>query len=174
MVKRAAFFALLGAVALQRLFELQKSRRNEARLRARGAIESVPGQLTAMRILHGAWLAGTTVEVLRRPREVPIGVRVSALFAFASGEALRYAAMRALGPRWTVRVLALPGERLVRAGPYRYLRHPNYVGVALEIAALPLAGGAYLSAALFSVLDALLLAARIREERAALDRAGAR
>jgi len=171
MVTRGAFTALIAAVALQRLFELERSRCNERRIRAMGGSEHAPGQVAWMKALHTGWLAGSCLEVwLRRPAP-PLGLVGSALAAFVAGQWLRRSAMRALGWRWNVRILTLPRAPLVAGGPYRHLRHPNYVGVALEIAALPLLGGAYWSALLFSVANAALLRARIREEQTALDRA---
>jgi methyltransferase len=90
------------------------------------------------------------------------------LLIFVIGQSLRYAAIRTLGRRWTVRIVTLPDAPLVRSGIYRYLRHPNYLGVALEIAAVPLLHTAYLTAILFTLANACLLAVRIRAEERAL------
>jgi methyltransferase len=168
MVTRILFSALVAALSAQRLLELRKSRRNERELRRRGAREHAPGHFTAMRVLHGSWLAAMPLEVwLCRTRLVP-GVAALALAGGAAGQFLRHAAMRALGPRWTVRIFTLPGEPAVTSGVYEYLRHPNYVGVALEIACVPLLHGAWRSALVFSALNAALLAVRIRSEEQAL------
>jgi methyltransferase len=95
-------------------------------------------------------------------------------FVAASGllgaHVLRRAATRALGNRWTSRILVLPGAPLVHNGPYRYLRHPNYLAVAIEVACIPLLGGCFASAALFSAANAWLLAVRIDAEERALGR----
>jgi methyltransferase len=93
---------------------------------------------------------------------------VVAGIAFGAGQALRLIAIRTLGERWTVKVITLPGEPAVAHGIFRYLRHPNYLGVIIEIAALPMLHGAYLTALTFSVLNLLLLRARIRAEERAL------
>ena len=92
------------------------------------------------------------------------GVLAGALLA----QALRWWAIAALGPRWNVRIVFVPGEAPVTSGPYRFLRHPNYLAVALELFSLPLVGGAWICAALFSALNAGLLWVRIRAEERAL------
>jgi len=168
MVTKLAFSALALAVGVERLLELRKSRTNERRMRLRGGAEHVPRQLIWMKGLHTAWLAGSCAEVWLLERRTSPKLAGAAVLAFAAGHSLRRSAMRALGWRWTVRVMTVPKAPLVKHGPYRYLRHPNYLGVAIEIAALPLIHGAYLSAATFSLANALLLRARIREEEAAL------
>lgn len=166
---RVAFTALVIAVALQRLFEVRVSRRHERVLRARGAVESAAAQMPFMVALHAAWLSAMVAEVwLLRPPFRP-WVAVSALIVFTAGQALRLVAMRALGPRWTVRVLTLPSSAPVTGGVYRHLRHPNYLGVVLEMAALPLVHGAVWTAIVFSAANAVMLTARIRAEEAALD-----
>ncbi len=168
MVTQALFCLLVAGVAVQRLVELRVSRRNEARLLQNGGAVHAPAQLTWMTLLHTSWLVAMVVEVLlwRRPFVAPLAI--VALLAFAAGQALRYAAMRALGPRWTVSIVAVPGEHVVDAGIFRLLRHPNYLGVALEIAALPLVHGAWLTALCFTVLDAAMLRWRIGAEERAL------
>jgi methyltransferase len=169
MVTRSAFTVLVVAVALQRLFEVGLSRRHERALRARGAVESAAGQLPVMVVLHGAWLLAMLGEVwMRRPPFRP-WLAAAALLVFAAGQALRWGAIAALGPRWTIRVLTLPSAAPVTTGVYRYLRHPNYLGVVLEIASLPLVHGAVWTALIFSIANALMLRARIRSEESALD-----
>lgn len=168
-----AFSALWLLIMLQRLWEVRLSRRHEAKLRAAGASEHAPEQMPWMVALHAAWLVSCLLEIwlLRRPW-VP-ALAVPALLVFGLGQALRLTAMHTLGERWSVKILTLPrGEPAVARGVYRYLRHPNYVGVALEVAALPLVHSAYLTAALFSLLNALLLAWRIRAEERALSATG--
>jgi len=161
------------AVAGQRLHELRRSARNEARLLARGGREHAPRQIRCMRILHALWLGGMLTErSLWRPPTKPSATAIS-LAVFLMGQGLRFAAMRELGERWSVKVITLPGATAVSSGIFRWLRHPNYVGVILEMAALPLAGGAYATAAMGSVANALLLRARIKTEEAALREDGA-
>jgi methyltransferase len=118
--------------------------------------------------MHIAWFLAMLAEVfgLRRPFDPRLALVASA--AFLAGQALRYAAIRTLGERWTVRVMTLPGAKPVSGGIYRVIRHPNYLGVALEIAAVPLLHSAYLTAFLFSIANGLILAWRIRTEEAAL------
>jgi len=168
MVTRVAFTGLVVALAGQRLLELRKSRKNERELVRRGAREHAPRHFTAMRLLHASWLVAMPLEVflLRAPFRLPLALVATA--GVAAGQALRYAAMRALGPRWTVRIFTLPGEPVVTSGIYTRLRHPNYVGVALEMACVPLIHGAWRSALAFSALNALLLGVRVRSEERAL------
>ncbi|MGE5221337.1 MAG: isoprenylcysteine carboxyl methyltransferase family protein [Omnitrophica WOR_2 bacterium] len=169
MVTRKIFALFVVTLALQRLLELRLSRRNEKRILSQGGQEYFPGQLRGMKFLHAAWLAGMLAEVfaLRRPF-IPILAGMAALI-FGAGQALRYAAIRSLGWRWTVRVMAVPGDAPVEHGIYRYIRHPNYLGVALEIAAAPLLHGAYWTSAVFSILNALILSQRIHTEEQVLN-----
>jgi len=168
MVTRLLFTVFVLAIAVQRLLEVRRSGENERRLRARGAREHAPRHFRAMQLLHGAWFAAMLLEVwLLRPAFEP-WLALGAGAAFALGQVLRVAAMRALGERWSVRILTLPGEPPVQHGVYRYVRHPNYAGVVLEIAALPLLHGAVYTALGFSLANAALLWLRIREEERAL------
>ncbi len=172
MTTSQIFVAFVGLVALERLAELRLSRRNENRLHELGAREHAAGHFIAMQLLHTLWLVSIVLEVtLLRP---PFQLWVSALAAlcFGAGQCLRYAAIHALGGRWTVRVFTLPGAAPVTRGVYRYLRHPNYLGVVLEIAALPLIHSAWRSAVVFSLANAVLLAVRIRKEEHALSENG--
>ncbi|MFN3216315.1 MAG: isoprenylcysteine carboxyl methyltransferase family protein [Acidimicrobiales bacterium] len=159
------------AVGAQRIAELVHARRNDARLRAAGAVEHGSGHYRTMVALHVGWLAATAVEgtvAARTSRSHR--VERSALAVFVAAQALRYAAIRALGDRWTTRILVLPDAEPVRTGPYRLVRHPNYVAVALELAALPTVFGARRTAVLATVADAALMAVRIPAEDRALGR----
>jgi methyltransferase len=162
------FVALVALIALQRLAELRLSRRNERQLRRLGAREHAPGHFVAMQLLHTLWFASVVGEViwLRPPFLLWLGV--PAALCFGLGQCLRYAAIQALGGRWSVRIWILPGAPPVTRGVYRYLRHPNYLGVVLEIAALPLMHSAWRSAVVFSLANAVLLTVRIRKEEQAL------
>jgi methyltransferase len=168
MVTRALFTALVLFVAGERAIELERSRRNEAWIRARGGREHAPWQMPWMRALHAAWLLSSILEVWLERRPFVPWLAALAAVAFLGGQALRFTAMRTLGVRWTVRVMTIPGAPRVDRGIYRYVRHPNYLGVALEIVALPLIHSAYVTAAVFTVLNGLLLRRRIRAEEAAL------
>jgi methyltransferase len=154
-------------VALQRLLELGYSRRNERRLRARGAVERGSGHYPLMVGLHVLWLASTLVEGLLRGPEIPAWWPVP-LAAFLLVQPLRYWAIVSLGKNWNTRVLVVPGGKVVRSGPYRYFHHPNYVVVAVEILTFPLIFGAWITAIVFSILNAALLFVRIRTENRAL------
>jgi methyltransferase len=165
-----AFTVLVLAVAAQRLWELRRSSRHEARILALGGREHAPAQMPWMRAIHAAWLVGALVEAWLAPHTPPVWVLVPAGIAFVAGQVLRLLAMHALGDRWTVKVMTLPDAPLVASGPFRRLQHPNYVGVCLEIAALPLLGGAYVTAAVATLANAILLRLRIAAEDAALGR----
>lgn len=169
MLTRSLFTLLWVALVAQRLWEVRLSRRHERALRSAGAIEHAAGQMPWMVALHAGWLIASLLEVWLLARPFLLALFLPALVLFALGQALRIAAMRSLGERWTVRVITpTRGEAPVQSGLYRYVRHPNYLGVALEIAAFPLLHGAYLSALVFSLLNALLLRTRIRAEERAL------
>lgn len=171
MVTRA-YVCLLFCVVLQRLIEVQVSKRNEAALLREGASEHAPQQMPIMIAVHAGWLVCTLLEVLLLDRPFRAWLGVVALLVFSVGQALRILAIQALGDRWTVKVITLPGAPAISDGIFRYLRHPNYLGVVLEIAALPLVHGAWLSALVFSVANGLLLRARIRAEEQALRETG--
>jgi methyltransferase len=154
--------SILALVTLQRLGELWLSARNERRLRKAGAVEVGRSHYPLMVTLHAAWLVGLWLLAWDRPADWWL------IAAYAVLQIARYWVIVSLGERWTTRVLVLPGAPLVRNGPYRFLRHPNYVVVALEIALLPLAFGLVGLAALFSFANAALLAWRIHVEDRAL------
>jgi methyltransferase len=154
-------------VAVQRLLEFWYSRRNERRLRARGAVERGSGHFPAMVAIHTLWLVSTLIEGLLRGPEPPVWWPVP-LAAFLLVQPLRYWAILTLGVNWNVRVLVVPGGKLVKNGPYRYCPHPNYVVVAVEVLTFPLIFGAWITAVVFSLLNAALLYLRIRTENRAL------
>ena len=154
-------------VAVQRLLELWYSRRNERRLRARGAVERGSGHFPAMVAIHTLWLVSTLVEGLLRGPEPPVWWPVP-LAAFLLVQPLRYWAILTLGVNWNVRVLVVPGGKLVKNGPYRYFPHPNYVVVAVEVLTFPLIFGAWITAVVFSLLNAALLYVRIKTENRAM------
>jgi methyltransferase len=163
-----AYTALIGLVALERLAELVVSNRNLRWSRRRGGVEIGAGHYPAMVTLHSALLAGCVAEVwlLDRPFVPALGWPMLALVL--AGQALRWWCVSTLGPQWNTRVVVVPGAGRIRSGPYRYLAHPNYVAVVLEGLALPLVHTAWLTAVIFSVLNAGLLSVRIRSESGAL------
>ena len=154
--------AVLALVSVQRLSELVLAQRNTARLRALGGVEFGATHYPRIVLLHAAWLGGLWLFAWDRPASLPW------LAIYGALQGLRAWVLATLGPRWTTRIIVIPGETLVRRGPYRFLRHPNYAVVAGEIAVLPLVFGLPACAALFSALNAGVLWMRIRAEDAAL------
>ena len=165
----AAYVVLVLAVALERLVELVVAKRNLAWALERGGVQTGSGHYPFMVVLHSALLVGCLVEVLalHRPFVPALGWPMVVLVLAAQG--LRWWCIRTLGPQWNTRVVIVPGLPLVGGGPYRFLRHPNYVAVVLEGFALPLAHSAWLTAVVFTVANAALLTVRIRTEARALD-----
>ena len=164
----SAILVVCGLVALQRLFELRYAARNTRALLARGAIETGAAHYPLFILLHGSWLLCTVAVALAT--HAPTNWWLIGLFGVL--QAARIWVIATLGPYWTTRLISLPGAPLVRSGPFRFVRHPNYLIVTIEIATLPLAFGEYPVAIVFTVLNAALLAVRIREEqRAMADRA---
>jgi methyltransferase len=153
---------ILALVTLQRAAELVVSSRNTSQLRARGAFEVAPRHYPFVVAVHAAWLISLWIF----GRDQPLNAVAVLLYIALQG--LRLWVMWTLGARWTTRIIILPGEPLVAAGPYRLLPHPNYAVVAGEIAILPLALGLPWLAALFTVLNATVLFIRIRAENRAL------
>jgi methyltransferase len=153
---------VLALVTAQRVGELVLARRNTARLLAQGGVEHGAAHYPAIVALHAAWLAGLWLLAWDRP------IEPGWLAAYLALQALRAWVLLSLGRRWTTRIITVPGETLVRRGPYRFLPHPNYLVVVGEIAVLPLVFGLPLYALAFSVLNALVLAVRIRAESRAL------
>lgn len=161
------FLAIMVLVVAQRLLELAHARANTRRLLARGATEVGAGHYPLFIALHSAWLL-TLLAVVpwqAEPRAVP-------LVGFGLLMAVRVWVIASLGPYWTTRIITLRAAPLVRHGPYRWLRHPNYWVVAGEIALLPLAFDAVAVALIFSVLNGALLAYRISVEEHALSARG--
>lgn len=156
-------YAVLAFVVVQRLAELAYARRNEKRLLARGGRETGAGHYPLFILLHGGWLVALALTV---PAEQPANWLWLGLFGLLQFG--RLWVIVSLGPYWTTRIISVPDAPLVRSGPYRWLRHPNYLIVACEIAVLPLAFDALRLALGFSILNALLLWYRIQVEDNAL------
>ena len=171
VVTRRLFLGFVAALGLQRLLELRLSRYNEQRMRQRGGREHTPETYRWIVTLHAAWFAAMLLEVFAGRRKFLPWLALPAFCVFAAGQALRLTAIRTLGWRWSTRVMTVPGPEgaPVKHGIYRYMRHPNYLGVELEILATPLVHSAYLTSAVFGVANALLLRDRIRREEQALD-----
>lgn len=158
--------AILGFVTLQRATELPIARANTRRLLAAGGREVAPGHYPLIVALHAAWLLTLWLQALDQPVHVPF------LLLFAGLQGLRIWTLRTLGPRWTTRIIVVPGEQLVARGPYRFVRHPNYLVVIGEIAVLPLVFGLWPTALAFSLLNAIILTIRITAENRALKARG--
>ena len=154
---------IVALVAVERIAELIRARRNTQALLAKGGVEVGAGHYPLLVLLHGAWLA-TLLYVV--PADTVPSWGWLGLFVLL--QALRLWVLASLGPYWTTRIITLPGAPLVRSGPYRFLRHPNYVVVVAEIAVLPLVFGRWDLAVAFSLLNAAVLAWRLRVENAAL------
>lgn len=157
------WYLLLALIALQRLIELAVARRNARRLLAAGGIEHGAGHYPLMVAMHITWLASLAVLV---PADASLDPLLFGLFLLL--QAGRVWTITALGRYWTTRVITLPGAPLIRRGPYRWLRHPNYLIVAGEIAVVPLIAGAWQIALVFSIANAAVLYWRIRIENAVL------
>lgn len=153
---------LLGFVTLQRLAELAFARHNTGRLLAAGGVEFGRSHYKFLVAVHAIWLGGLWLTAPLR------AVDPLLLMLFAVLQLARAWVMLTLRGRWTTRIIVIAGERLVARGPYRWLRHPNYLIVAAEIAVVPLALGFAAYAAVFSALNAALLFERVRVETAAL------
>jgi methyltransferase len=168
------FAVLVLLVASVRLVELAVATRHLRWALARGGVEHGRGHYPAMVALHAALLLGCLVEVFALDRPFVPALGWTALALVAGSHALRWWCITTLGKRWTTRVVVLPGRPLVVGGPYRWLRHPNYVAVTVEGLALPLVHTAWVTALVFTVLNAvLLLGFRIpTEERALAEAAG--
>ena len=151
------YLVLLGAVAAERLAELVVSARNARWSFARGGAEHGRGHFPAMVTLHTALLVGCAVETVLADRPFLPALGWAALVAALASQVLRWWCIAALGPRWNTRVIIVPGLPLVSSGPYRWLRHPNYVAVVVEGLALPLVHTAWVTALVFTVLNAMLL-----------------
>jgi methyltransferase len=163
-----AYLVLLSLVGCERLLELWISKRHARAAFARGGVEYGTRHFRVMTVMHAVFLPACALEVLLLGRPFTPWLGWLALAATVAAQALRYWAITSLGQRWNVRVIVVDGEPAIRRGPYRFLRHPNYVAVVVELLALPLVHGAYLTAIAFSLANAALLAVRIRVEERAL------
>lgn len=155
------FLALWLALVAQRLEEVARARRNTAALKQRGAREWASGHYPLMVALHTLWFVCWLGET---PHP---GWNPGWLAPALAGQLLRAWTQATLGSRWTTRVLTVPRELPVTNGPFRYFRHPNYLGVCLELLSFPMLTGAWRTAVVFSLLNAALLSHRVRCEEAA-------
>ena len=157
------YVALILLVAVERVAELVVSKRNLEWSKANGGREFGAGHYPVMVALHTGLLAGAVLEARMRKRWI-----WPAFWVVLAAQALRWWCITTLGKQWNTRVVVVPGAPRIVGGPYRLVPHPNYVAVILEGAALPLVGGAWVTAGVFSVANALLLRTRIQVENDAL------
>jgi methyltransferase len=162
------FVLLIAIVAAERLAELAVSRRNERWSRERGGVEFGAGHYPPMVLLHTGLLAGAIAEVAAGDRPFVPALGWTMLALVVAAQALRWWCIATLGPRWNTRVIVVPGGSRIERGPYRWINHPNYVAVVVEGFALPLVHTAWITAVVFTVLNAVLLSVRIHVENAAL------
>jgi methyltransferase len=171
-VKPRRFAVVLAAFGIQRLLELAYSRRNLRRMRARGAAgrEAAGPGFAWIAMVNVALFSVPLLErIVRKPSTTPGAVRAVGWMGEAVAVALRWWAITSLGEHWNVRAIVPDDLAVVERGPYRFVRHPNYLALGIEFAALPLIGGAYLSAIGLSLANALVLRRRIRDEERLLD-----
>ncbi len=156
-------YAIIALVILQRAGELVLANRNTQKLKAQGGVEIAAGQYRFIVLLHMAWLMAVLWLI-----PTPVVIYWGWIGVFLLLQAARVWVIVSLGPYWTTRIISLPDVPLVKRGPYRFVRHPNYLVVAGEILALPLAFGEIWVALVFSVVNAVMLYLRIREEETGL------
>jgi methyltransferase len=164
------YVLLIAAVAAERVAELVVSQRNLAWSRSRGGVEFGAGHYPVMVVLHTGLLVGCLVEVAVADRPFLPWLGWPMLAIVIAAQALRWWCITTLGRQWNTRVVIVPGAQRVTGGPYRVTTHPNYVAVVAEGIALPLVHTAWITALVFTVLNAALLATRINTENAALAR----
>lgn len=163
-----AFLAVFALVAIERIVELFVSKRNAQAAFDRGGKEYGQGHFGVMKALHTSFLFAAPAEVLVFDRPFIPWLFGACLVGVVGTMVLRYWAITSLDGRWNTRVIVVPGAPAVTGGPYRFLRHPNYVAVVLELALLPLMHGAWLTAAIWGVANLILLRVRIQCEEQAL------
>jgi methyltransferase len=163
-----AYTVLVVLVGVERLAELVVSQRNLRWSRSRGGVETGAGHYPAMVALHSGLLVGCLAEVWLADRPFVPGLGWPMLAVVIAAQGLRWWCIATLGPQWNTRVVVVPGAGRVAGGPYRWLRHPNYLAVVVEGAALPLVHTGWLTALVFTVLNGWLLRVRIGVENRAL------
>jgi len=167
VISLPVYLGVIAALAAERGLELVIANRNAARAFAAGAVETGRGHYPAMVMFHIAFLVACVTERVLRGHGAAPAIAVIAVIAELSAQFLRYWVILTLGPRWNTRIIVLPDAEPVTGGPFRFLRHPNYVAVAIEMVAVPMMGGAWITAIVFSLGNAILMMFRIpAEERA--------
>lgn len=162
------YLLLIGAVAVERLAEVVVAERHRSVSKERGGVEFGAAHYPAMVTLHTALLAGCLLEPVLLHRPFIPGLGWPMLLIAVAAQALRWWCITTLGYQWNTRVIVIPGAERVTGGPYRFLPHPNYVAVIAEGIALPLVHTAWITALVFTILNAVLLRTRIHVENGAL------
>jgi methyltransferase len=162
------YILLIAVVGIERLVELVVSKRNWAWSRERGGAEFGAGHYPVMVVLHVGLLAGCLIEVIALHRPFVSSVGWPMLVVVLAAQVLRWWCITTLGHQWNTRVIVVPGAERVTGGPYRLIPHPNYVAVVVEGMALPLVHSAWITALVFTVLNAALLRTRLKVENDAL------
>ncbi len=167
VISLRTYLIILALLIVERVFELDRARRNARRAFQHGAVEVGQVHYRVMVAMHTLFIVSCALEATFFPRAFPPAVAWIALAAELVAQALRYWAVATLGDRWNTRIIVSPDRAPATNGPYRFMRHPNYLAVVIEIAAVPMIGGAIFTAIAFSIGNALILAVRIpAEERA--------
>jgi methyltransferase len=168
VISLRVYLAILAGLTAERIFELWLSKRNARCAFAHGGIEVARGHYAVMVGFHTAFLISCATESLLHAPALPPVLASVAIAGAVAAQALRYWSVVTLGENWNTRIIVVPGREPVTSGPYRYIRHPNYVAIGLEILCVPLIRGLVITAVIFSVGNALLLVGRIRLEERAL------
>ena len=168
MFTQSLFTVIVVAVIVQRLVELRISNRHVATLMTQGGQVQSENLLSWVKLLQVSWWMAMLAEVWFLDRLFNPGLAALGLLMVGTGQGLRYLSMQALGPRWTLPIVTVPNQGAIATGPYRYLRHPNWLGVILEIAGLPLIHSAYGTASAFAIANAVIMYQRIQTEEQAL------
>jgi methyltransferase len=168
VITTGAYLTIIAAIAAERVLELIISRRNRSIALASGAVETGGDHYLVMTVFHTLFFVSLVVETVGLRRPFPGVIGWAALGGAIGAQALRYWAIVTLGVRWNTRIIVFPDAAPVTSGPYRFLRHPNYLAVIIEMACVPMIHGCWLTATVFSIGNAAILAVRIREEEASL------
>ncbi len=168
VISLGAYLTILAALAAERMFHLALAARNARRALASGAVEHGQSHYPAMAAFHALFLLSAAAEAIVLQRPFPGTLGWTALGGALGAQALRYWSVASLGSRWNTRIIVFPGMPPVKRGPYRFMRHPNYLAVIVEIACVPMIRGCWMTAVVFSIGNAVLLRVRIRAEEAAM------
>ncbi|MDB5034218.1 MAG: isoprenylcysteine carboxyl methyltransferase [Chlorobi bacterium] len=171
LIKWSPLDLLIPIVIIQRIAELRLAKRNERALLKEGAVEAGANHYGAIVALHTLWFIGMIAEIVVLSRPINPFWPVLLLIVILA-QWLRYSAIRSLGRFWNTKILVLPGARVVARGPYRFLKHPNYIAVMIELLVLPLIFSCYVTAITASILNVAILMIRIRAEEKALRELG--